>query len=218
MTREKFWMKPLLALLATTLLGVGIGGCGGVNKSRSLPSRVPSTAAAGGAQTTTAPIADARGTKAKGGAASESGEDASDIYTYKHSASPADRRAITALVKRYYVAAAADNGAEACGMMYSILAESIPETYGRPPGPPELRGKTCAVVMSKLFKHVAGQPPPVLAATKVTGMHLVGVRKGLVELHSTAMSIGEIEVERERGVWKIAGLIGRACTYECASG
>ncbi|HEY5192440.1 MAG TPA: hypothetical protein VIJ39_01050 [Solirubrobacteraceae bacterium] len=179
--------KLLLMLLTSTVFSLGVIACGSSSKGSGSPPEGKS----GSVASTTG----------------EHGNQASGTATYGHEASPADKRAITALVKRYYAAAAADNGAQACTLIYSIFEEAIPEDYGQPPGPPGLSGKTCTVVLSKLFRQVPGQPAAVLASTQVTGVRVNG-RKGLVLLHSRTMPEGEITVERELGSWKVASLIG----------
>ncbi len=152
----------LLVALAISLLTLVTVGCGAATKR------------SGGSSTSTAASAGA----SPGDAASESAE---HIATYGHEAEGVERRVITALVERYYAAAAADDGARACSMLYSIIEEAVAEDYGQPPGPPELRGKTCAVVMSKIFKRVPRQPSAVLAHTQVTGVRVKG-KRGFVQL------------------------------------
>ena len=100
-------------------------------------------------------------------------------------------------------------------MIYSVLAESIPEDYDQGAGPSYLHGrKTCPAILSEIFKRVPGQPASMLATTKVTGVRLIG-NHGFVQLHSKAMPTGKIFVERERGTWKMGSLIGSPCTM-CA--
>jgi hypothetical protein len=118
-------------------------------------------------------------------------------------------------VKRYYAAVVDGDGALACSLLISNLARSVPEDYGQPPGLPALRGKTCHAVMSKLSKHVAGQPPRVLATTKVTGVRVRG-DEGFVQLSSTAVPTGEIAIRRDHGAWKMKVLVGRGCS-DCAA-
>jgi hypothetical protein len=132
-------------------------------------------------------------------------EDDGDLAVYGHTAGKADTRTITALVKRYYVAAAAGDGAAACSMIGSTLAETIPEDYGREPGPSYLRGgKTCQAVASLLFKHLHSQTTGAVQVTNVlvTGSHALAL------FGSRTMPASDIALKRERGVWKIDGLIG----------
>lgn len=132
--------------------------------------------------------------------------DDNNVRGFGHAASRAGRHAITALTKRYYAATAADDGANACSMMASALAKAIPEDQGRPPGPPYLRGKTCAVVMSKLFKQYHRQLAAYVATLDVDGVRISGGR-GLAVLRFTTLPGRQIAVEREHGVWKIDALL-----------
>jgi hypothetical protein len=127
------------------------------------------------------------------------------IRSYGHAASAADKRAIAALVKRYYAAAAASDGAKACPLMYSTLQEAIPEDYGQPPGPAYARGKTCAVVMSKLFAHVHSR---LAGAFEMTGVRVDG-REARALLGSRTTPARFILATRERGAWKIDELLGQ---------
>lgn len=186
----------LCMLLTFGLLCVAVCACGGTTGGKSPSSAVDvstGTSSASDTQTSRPPQND------------------DYIQSYGHEASGADKRAISKLVKNYYAAAAADDGAKACRLIYSTLEEGIPEDYGKPPGPPEWKGKTCAVVMSKVFKHVPGQPAAVLAATRVTGIRLIG-NHGFAQLSSSAVPTGEISVQREGKAWKIETLLGRPCT------
>ena len=129
-----------------------------------------------------------------------------DLY-FGHAANAANRRVVTAVIKRYYTAAAAGNGAIACSMMYSRLAKEIPDVYGQsPPGPPALRGKTCAVVMSKLFEQRHHQLVTDDATLNVTGVLVEGER-GLVLLRFEETPKRHIFVQLERGSWKVNMLI-----------
>jgi hypothetical protein len=183
-------MRSLPVLLAAVALSFAVGSCGSTGKD----ARVASSPSSTFSKTTTAPSrADVAAAK--------------DITEYGQEASSADRHAITALVKRYYAAAAADDGATACALIYSPLSESVAEDYGQAPGPASLQGRTCQVVMSKFFRQVPGQPAAVLATTEVTGVRVKG-RRGFALLRSKAVPEGDIPVERELGTWKIGTLIG----------
>jgi hypothetical protein len=179
-------MRQVVATGVAVALTVVAGACGGAGKG---------TSAASSSSTATTPHA--------------ASAEARRIVEYGHEASPADKQAITALVKRYYTAAAADDGATACSLIYSPLSESVAEDYGQAPGPAYLNGKTCAVVMAKLFRRLPGQSPSVLAATEVTGVRVNG-RKGYALLHSAAIPEGDIPVTRELGTWRVGTLIGGA--------
>jgi hypothetical protein len=122
------------------------------------------------------------------------------ILHFGHPANAADRRAITALVNRYYAAAAAEDGATACALSFSILAESLPEDFGHAPGPLFLRGaNTCTAVLTRIFTHNHAQ---FVELFKMTGARVEG-NEGRVLLGSTTKPASFNEVKRERGVWKI---------------
>jgi hypothetical protein len=130
--------------------------------------------------------------------------DDSSAHAFGHAPSATDRRAIATLVKRYYADAATSDGAKACALIYSILAETIPEDYGRGAGPAYSRGKTCAVVMTKYFKHNHSQ---LAGAVKMTGVRVNG-NEAHAFLGSKAMPASLMPVQREHGKWKIDALLG----------
>lgn len=194
-------MKTLMALLTMVLLSVSVGACGGTSKGVSSAVRpAPDAVAITGTPTTSG----SRGPKPirvrKAYANNQ-------IRTYGHVAGATDRQAVTTLVKRYYATAVAGDGAKACTMIYSTLEEAVPNDYGKPPGRPELKGKTCAVVLSKLFRDRREQPTTDLTTIQVTGVRVDGDR-GFALLRSRTMPAGEIGVERETGEWKIDSLLG----------
>lgn len=162
--------RALSALLAAALLGMGCTACG-------------------------------EGSKGAGAAphGRYDGDD-SEILSYGQAASPADARMIVALVERYYAAAAAGNAAGACALTYFILAETLPEDYGGPPGPQYLRGAmTCQAVLSRVFAHFHTQ---LVRPMTVTGVRVDG-DLAYVVLSSTTMAPGYMEAKREGSVWKI---------------
>jgi hypothetical protein len=134
--------------------------------------------------------------------------DDSSVRAFGRPAGPADQRAITALVKRYFTAAAADDGHMACSLLYSKLAKIIPESYGKPPGPAYLRGKTCPEVMTKLFERNHEQLSAYIASLQVAGVR-IDHDGGRAVLRFAALPGRQIEVEREHKKWKIYALLDR---------
>jgi hypothetical protein len=203
-------MKPLLTLSVTALLSVGVTACGGAGTTTATKTSSSTATSSGGAANNVS--GNPTPTRTTGVGASATSENAggtdNNIPAYGHAASAADNQAVTALVKRYYAAAATADGATACTLLYPALVHAVPEDYGQAPGPAYARGKTCPVVMSKLFKHVAGHPAD-LAATEVTGVRVYRDR-GFAMLRSKTTPNGEIFVERAgRSSWKVGVLIGR---------
>jgi hypothetical protein len=129
---------------------------------------------------------------------------------FGHEASPADWRAVAALVKRYYEVALSGDGARGCTMIYSTIAESLAEDYGseggQPPGPPYMHGKSCPVIMTGLFRHFH----PLLAV-EVPKLRVLRVR--MEEHHGVALlGFGDhladrtISFVREGHAWKLSQL------------
>lgn len=125
---------------------------------------------------------------------------------YGHPANAADRKAITTLIRGYYRAAVAGDGAAACSLIYSSLVEAIPEDFGQY-GPPYLRGgKTCVAVMDKLFNHLHTQLAAELPRLSVATVRLKK-RRGLVFLSFGALPERKLFVEREGAKWKLGDVI-----------
>jgi hypothetical protein len=210
-------MKSLFTPLAIALLGLSsLGGaaCGGADKDVGSASRAASSTAPASVPAVTASSVTSiqrsmtrdRDNDYDNKSKSRYDRDDNVVLHYGHVASAADKRVIAALVERYYAAAAAGDGAKACPLIFSLLAESVPEDYGQPPGPPSLRGKTCAVVMSKLFKQRHQELAVDAATFEVTGVRVDG-KRGLALLSFGSVRDRNIPVHREFGVWKIGDLV-----------
>lgn len=127
-----------------------------------------------------------------------------NITSLGHAANGSERREVTRLVAQFYAAARTKDGGAACRLIYPPFAESIPEDYGRPPGPLYARGTTCAAVMSALFTHYRAR---VTSSVAVTGVRVKG-NKGYVILGSRGIPASDIAIERARGKWTINALLG----------
>jgi hypothetical protein len=200
-------MRPLLALLAGALLGVGACACGGTSAGSASHASSSSIAA-----TTSSEVAATTGyTKADADKDNDFGGITDERFNRElnggHAASAADRRTITALVKRYYASALADNGASACSMIYSTLAEAVPEDYGTTGGPPYMQGaKTCSVALGLLFKHYHAILALQVPKLKVTHVRLFE-RHGYALLSFGSLPEREISIAREGHVWRIDALL-----------
>jgi hypothetical protein len=130
--------------------------------------------------------------------------DDGEIRSYGQAAGAADAKTIVSAVERYYAAAAAGDGARACALTYYIDVETLPETYGQPPGPRWLQGAhSCRAVLARVFAHYRRKlsAPVVVTATRVQGNHadaLVGFR---------ALGAGYVRLHREGRAWKVDGLL-----------
>jgi hypothetical protein len=208
-------MKSLLALLAAVSLGAALTACGSTHSGTDSPAHSSPAATVPTTDTPTAPTdttpAPAE-TKVDGDKDNDIGAPYDDthndgVFALTHPPSSADARAITALIKRYYVLAAAENGAAACAMLYSTLAEVVPEDYGQsPPGQPYMRGTTCAAVLTLLFKHFHAQLALELPKLRVRRIGLDG-RNARALLSFGTLPERQISVDREGHSWRIDALL-----------
>jgi hypothetical protein len=204
-------MKPLLALLASALLSTGACACGGASPGTHSAAHVSTSARAKEATTTASdesPLANSTADDDRDNDVGAPNDDThnSGALDFGHRADASDQRAIAALVKRYYAAALAQDGAKGCSMIYSTLAEAIPEDYSQTPGVPYMRGaKTCATAMTLLFKHY--HPLLVLELPKLDVRRVrLEERHGLALLSFGALPEREISVTREGRTWKLTEL------------
>jgi hypothetical protein len=214
-------MRSLLVLPLIALLGLGLSACGNTGKrTGSAPESSSSTAAGGttAAAGTASPATPAGGYLRGDGdvddEANRTDEDDYAIRNFGHAASAADRRTIAALVKRYYAAGAAGDGAAACALIYSGLAnspnlgEAAEAAYPPAPGVPLLRGQSCARIMSLLFKEDHQRLAADLATAIVTRVRVKGSR-GLALLGFRTTPERQIPLRREHGAWKVETLLDR---------
>ncbi len=136
-----------------------------------------------------------------GGTGRYDGDDSSVRY-FGHAAGPTDRQAIAMLTMTYYAAAAADDGAEACALIFSPIAKSYPRSLGVG-GPPYLRGsKTCAEIAARLFDQNRTQVRADAASLRVTDVRVAG-NLGLAVLVFKGRPVRQMETQRENGAWKM---------------
>jgi hypothetical protein len=129
------------------------------------------------------------------------------VLAFGRPARGSDRAQIVALVRRYYVAAAANDGTKACSMLYSPYAEAVPQDYGTsPPGPVYAQGSTCATVLTLLFKHFHQEVAARLPKLKISVVR-TKERQGVAVLNFGSPSEREIRVSREGHNWKVLALL-----------
>jgi hypothetical protein len=156
--------NSLLACACVVLLAAGALGCGSSGANSSSARERAALAAAVGKH-------DGDGDDDSfGQGPADTDKDA--IATYGPAADPTERQAIVSVIRRYYAAAAADDGAEVCSLTYSLFAESLVEAHSRGRGAPALRGDSCAQVAAKLLAGRHSEIARDLAALRVTVIQL----------------------------------------------
>ncbi len=193
-------MRMMCAPLVAALLGLCVTGCGGTVK-RSV-HEVPFLAS----------VPYIKGDQDRDEARNGPPDfDDGRFRDYGRSASAADRRAITALLKRYYAAAATGDSPAACALTFSGLARSAdlvdkaPEDYEPTSGSLPLRGKSCVEVMSALSRQHHEELTAAAATLVVIDVRVHGAR-GLAILGFRTTGERVIPLAREGGVWKVDGL------------
>jgi hypothetical protein len=200
---ETCTIVQLSGLLVVGLLSAIVVACGSARVERSTSSlATPTTVTSAVAARSTTAAALSRKRSDRDGDSDNNDDD----YGYGHPATAQDEKTIENLVKEYYAAAAAGDGVTACSLIYSLLAEEIPELYGEPPGPPSLRGATCSVVMSKLFSQHHRDLKNDFATFRVLAVRVKRLR-ALVILRFKDMPQRDVLVHREHRVWKVDGLL-----------
>jgi len=127
------------------------------------------------------------------------------VLGFGHAADAADRRGVTALVIRYFAAAANADGASGCRMLTPPVAETVAERDG---GSPQLSGGTCAVVLSKLFAWYHSALVEKQRTLTVTGVRVQGARVlAILEFPTMPEKIRQIDGRRVSGSWKLFELL-----------
>ncbi|MGC2373172.1 MAG: hypothetical protein WA484_04780 [Solirubrobacteraceae bacterium] len=163
-------MKLSLVLTTVPVLGLGVCACGSATGGMGSTSEASSASQA--LSNVVKMVSDGQTIELEVPNPREDRGDDMTIYAYGRVSSGHERQAITAVVNRYYAAAAAGDSAAVCSLTLSSLARSLPEDYGAGAGPSYLRGsKTCHAVMSKIFKHFHAE---LTGKTEVTNVRVEG--------------------------------------------
>jgi hypothetical protein len=198
-------MKALLGLLAIVLLGMGVGGCGGSGNGTRSSTDVGSNKGPHASESEDSSVAPTHGYgKNDRDNDTDHNDDDEKVLFFGHAANSAERQTSVALITDYYAAAAAENGAKACSLLASFIAESVVENYGNTAA---LRGKSCAVVMSKLFKQKHQMLVGESASLKVIRVRVEG-DKALAFLYFPEIpEVRQITERRTGETWKILDLL-----------
>jgi hypothetical protein len=203
--------KPLLALLVLVLLGLGATACGSTSKGGS-GSQSSSNADAPPATTDVGPPPKRPGiddTYDEDDTARRKVEDRDDeeVEHYGRAATPAEARSAAAFAKSYFATAVAENGAAACSLLSPWLSRGLGGSYEKPPNPTYLRGKTCAEVMTKLFKHRHRLMTAEAAGLQVTSVRVTAGTAFVLLAFKGIRERRFMGVERFGKTWKLEALL-----------
>ena len=184
-------MKSLASLFAIALITVGVSACGSSDPAPPSPSRARATAL---------PKSDRDNDKDKN-------DDDAHVLDYGRAPDASERQALVALVTGYYAAAATANGARACNLLMPFVAESVAEDLGHEAG---LRGSSCAVVMSKLFRQQHTLLSGENATLKFYTVRVDGGRALTVLSFANLPEVRQLTERRDAsGAWKVLNLLDR---------
>lgn len=127
--------------------------------------------------------------------------DDNQVLDFGREAGGVEARRMAALVKRYYRAAAAADGAQACAMLYAPIAETVVEDFADTP----LRGRTCRAVVSALFGSHRRELARKLASLRILRMRVAGAQ-GIVLMRFGGEDVRELLLHREDGAWRVRSL------------
>jgi hypothetical protein len=193
-------MKLLLALLSSSLLAVGVAACGNSDSATSTLS--PSDhGTKSSASATTGRILTIH--KKDRDNDEDNNDDDGHVLNFGH-VDASDSQIITTLVSRYFAAAAAEDGKEACSLLTPFVAETVVEQDGHTAG---LRGSSCAVVMSKLFTHHHRELAGNSANLKVMRVGVEGDRARVALEFPEIPVVRQITARREGNRWTILNLL-----------
>jgi hypothetical protein len=187
-------MRPLLTLLACALLGGAASACGGSSQS----SITRSTSDAAAAHTSAKPGVSTPPRKDRDEDL-DNNDDDYYVLGFGHAAGAADNRAIATMLRRYFAAAAAEDGAKACSLLTPFVAEAIVEQNRHTP----LEGKTCTIVMSKLFKVNHRELLGKSANLKVMRIGVEGNRSRVALQFPEIPVIRQITMRRQDNRWTV---------------
>ncbi len=179
-----------LATLAAFVLGMGIGACG------SAAVRVKSAS-----RSASAPASPPKRDRDNDG---DNNDDDAKVLAYGRAANATERQIAVTLTKRYFVAAATEDGALACRLLAPLFADIVVETYGNTPA---LRGRTCPAVMSRLFVLHHQLLVRKSASIRVTAVRIKGDRMLAVLEFPPMPEVRQIEERRVGGTWTIFALL-----------
>jgi hypothetical protein len=178
------------------LLGVGALGCGA--------SATQNASSAQGIATVQRQSQQYRPTKDGDG----DYDNGTDDLGFGYPATPQDVRDATALIRRYYAAAAADDGAMACSLTNRAVVKEIAQPEVRIKGGRTMPRLSCAEALARNFRPIVKELVYKRDALAVVRVRVLD-NTGLAILHFGA-TIRDITLYREHGRWKIQSMLDTA--------
>jgi hypothetical protein len=189
--------RPLLAALAASALALGPLACGGSN------SGPPATATAPVSATAPRPHRDYSTHNNDRDNDGDNNNDDAGVLDYGHAADAADAHSSATLVKAYFAAAAAEDGTAGCALLAPFIAQAMPEQEGRTR---ELRGNTCAVVLTKLFRVLHREFALKEGSLRVMSVRVQGDKALTIVDFPAIPEVRELNERRSGSGWRLLEL------------
>ena len=181
-------MKPVLAAILVLLLLAGATACGSGSGA--------ATRASNGGQS----VVKKRDRDNDG----DNNDDDAKVLAFGQVPGAAEQKTITKLVNDYFAAAVAMDGRKGCALLTPLIAESVVESYGRSTN---LRGSTCAEVVSKLYRLRHAELVRKVATLKVMRIGVEGNRS-LVALEVPSIQEDrQVTLRNSGGKWTMLTLL-----------
>lgn len=132
--------------------------------------------------------------------------DDDEVEQFGKPATPAQWQAAEALVRRYFAAAATEDGAGACPLLIASIGSTLGGSYERPSDPSYLHGKTCPAVMTNLFAHYHRLMVRKAKGLEVTAVRVQGPAADVLLAFKGIRARGWMGLALEGGGWKLKEL------------
>jgi hypothetical protein len=126
--------------------------------------------------------------------------------TFGPYATPAERQAVAAFIKRYYAIAATGNGAKACALLDPLVAEMVAQGRNVGWGPSSLKGGTCPRVATEFFAQRRRELFEDVATLRVGWVQLQA-KQAIALVHFGSKRERIVRLRRRYGVWQMFSLL-----------
>ncbi len=200
-------MMPSSRGLLIVLVGSCIGGCGEMTKSK---VRIPPTLPAHSARRVELPgarvvhhVQATTDANDKDYLTPDDRNDDGEVVGYGRKADSTERHAVVNVVRSYFHAASADDGATICDLLIPRQAAKMANEFGRG-SPSYMSGDSCAEVIVKFYRHDHVRLSKEAAGFTVTDVRVDGDTAYALLAFATIAERRYLSFERQRGVWKMS--------------
>lgn len=126
--------------------------------------------------------------------------------TFGPAASPAERAAVVAFIKRYYAIAASGDGAKACSLLDPLVAEAVAEGRALGNGRPSPHGGTCSRVAGEVFSQHRRELSEDVVTLRLGWVQLQA-KQAVALVHFGTVRERIVRLRRRQGAWRMFALL-----------